>query len=230
MKSNENVTRPSPTSAVALSDEEAVERVRAGDTTAFEALMRRHNQRVYRVVRAVLNREDDVEDVMQQAYVNAFRSLRKFEGRSAFSTWLTRIAVNEAIRKRQTDATNAAAAGRSERMIDAMPSPDPDPERAAYGRELRVLLERAIDALPEAYRLVFVLRDVEGLSTSDTAATLDVGEEAVKTRLHRARAMMRRGLMQRVGETTAQAFQFHLSRCDRLVAAVLAEISRESAA
>ena len=210
-----------------LSDADVVARVRAGETALFEILMRRHNQRVYRVARAVV-KEADAEDVMQQAYINAFRHLHQFEARAQFSTWLTRITLHEALaRRRRSQAHPATAVTDGDEhgeLMDALIAPQPDPERQAYAAELAHLLESAVDALPEAYRIVFALRGVEGLSTSETAAGLSLGEEAVKTRLHRARAMLRRALAEQLGAASAQAFQFHASRCDRVVSAVLAKI------
>jgi RNA polymerase sigma-70 factor, ECF subfamily len=220
-----------PVSAAAVSDAEIVRRVRAGDYQAFEILMRRHNQRIYRAARAVLRDESDIEDVMQQAYIKAFTHFHQFEERSQFSTWLTRIALNEAFgRRRKMRFSESMAAmpsdeeGRGE-FMETIASSQPDPERQAYAQELHRLLERAIDALPETYRTVFILRAVEGLSTSETAEGLGVGEEAVKTRLHRARAMVRRNVTARIGGAATGAFQFHAPRCDRVVAAVLARIS-----
>ncbi len=207
-------------------DSEIVRRVKDGEIELFEVLMRRHNQRIYRVARAVVRNEVEAEDIMQQAYVNAFTHLAQFEERSQFATWLTRIAVHEALARRRR-ARPTIAVDSEDTPMDTLTSGDPDPERQAYASELRRLLERSVDRLPEAYRLVFVLRDVEGMSTAETAEGLDIGAEAVKTRLHRARAMLRRDLFQRAGGASAGAFHFHLSRCDRVVAAVFARI-RES--
>jgi RNA polymerase sigma-70 factor, ECF subfamily len=161
---------PSPAIDVSsqLSDAQVVARVRAGERALFEVLMRRYNQRLYRVVRAVLRDEGEVEEVMQQAYVNAFVHLHQFEERSQFSTWLTRIALNEAFaRLRKARYVNATPpAGGDESDLAAA---DSDPERQAYAQEVRALIEQAIDALPETYRLVFVLCQIEGLSTSETS-------------------------------------------------------------
>ena len=219
--------------AAALPDEEIVRRVRAGDSAVFEILMRRHNQRVYRVVRAVVKDEADVEDVMQQAYINAFTHLHQFEDRSQFSTWLIRIALHEAFgRRRKTQrAETTTARNRSDadddrgEFMDTLTSPEADPERQAYAQELHRVLEAAVDTLPETYRTVFMLRDIEGLSTRETGQGLGLGDEAVKTRLHRARVMIRRAVTVRIGEVAAGAFQFHAPRCDRVVSAVLARVS-----
>ena len=203
-----------------MTDAEIVERVRAGETALFEILMRRHNQRIYRVARAVIKDEADTEDVMQQAYINAFTHLSQFQDRSQFSTWLTRITVHEALARRRKWKPEET----SEDVMETLTSPQPDPERQAYAAELRRVLEAAVDSLPETYRLVFMLRDIEGLSTSETAAGLELGDEAVKTRLHRARAMVRSAITERIGASTAEVFAFQAPRCDRVVAAVMAEI------
>jgi len=205
-----------------LSDSEIVRRVRAGDLASFEILIRRHNQRLYRAARAILRDETEVEDVMQQAYINAFTHLHQFEERSRFSTWLTRIAVNEAIGRRQRMQQATHANGDE---VATATSPQPTPEHLAYAGELKQLLEEAVDGLPDAYRVVFMLRDIEGLSTSETGEALDLGDEAVKTRLHRARAMLRHAVASRIGDAAVSAFRFHAPRCDRVVAAVLSRIS-----
>jgi len=217
--------------AAALSDEEIVRRVRAGETSLFEILMRRHNQRVYRTARAVLRDESDVEDVMQQAYVNAFTHLPQFEARSQFSTWLIRITLHEAFARRRKLRSRDPMAARSWMPVEdegevmaTLTAPEPDPERQAYAGELGRVLEAAVDSLPDAYRVVFMLRDIQGLSTSETADGLGLGDEAVKTRLHRARVMVRRAVTARIGAASADAFPFHAPRCDRVVAAVFASI------
>lgn len=196
----------------------------------FEILMRRHNQRIYRVARAVVKDEAEVEDIMQQAYVNAFSHLHQFEERSQFSTWLTRITLNEAFarRRKMRPASLAEECDLDDdhgELMETLTSPQADPERQAYAQELTRMLEAAVDALPEAYRTVFVLRDIEGLSTSETGEGLGLGEEAVKTRLHRARLIVRKIVTDRIGAAAAGAFQFHAPRCDRVVAGVFATIT-----
>jgi len=211
----------------ALSDVEVVRRVREGETALFEILMRRYNQRLYRVARAILKDDAEAEDVMQQAYLNAYMHLDQFAERAAFSTWLTKIAVYEAIAR---SARPGAAASRTsvESGEDAMvhiQDSQPDPEHQAFATELRSLLESAVEGLPEPHRIVFTLRQIEGLSTTETAECLDISEENVKTRLHRARALLRADLLARAGAVTSGAFQFHLSRCNRVVAGVFEKIS-----
>jgi RNA polymerase sigma-70 factor (ECF subfamily) len=204
-------------------DEEIVRRIVGGDAALFEILMRRHNQRIYRAVRAVLRADDDAEDVMQQAYLNAYQHLHQFAGDAQFSTWLTRIAVNEALGRRRK-RTRARDQGTAEVDISLVESNTPDPEQEASNSELRDVMEREVAALPDAFRVVVVMRDVEGLSTAETATCLGISEDLVKQRLHRARAMLRENLYQRVGVTLASLFAFGNARCDRVVAAVMARI------
>jgi RNA polymerase sigma-70 factor (ECF subfamily) len=209
-------------------DSEIVGRVRAGEHALFEVLMRRHNQRIYRAARAVIKDEAEVEDVMQQSYINAFTHLHQFEDRSEFSTWLTRITLNEAFARRKkmkrAESLTAQAGDEAGVVMETIRSAQPDPERQAYAQELGRVREHAGEELPESYRTVFMLRDVEGLSTSETSAGLGIGDEAVKTRLHRARAMIRRSVTERLGALTGSTFQFQAPRCDRVVAAVLEQI------
>lgn len=204
-------------------DEELVRRIVDGDAALFEILMRRHNQRIYRAVRAVLRADDDAEDVMQQAYLNAYQHLHQFAGDAQFSTWLTRIAVNEAL-GRLRKRTRALDQGTEHVDISLVESDTPDPEQQASHSELRDVMEREVAALPDAFRTVVVMRDVEGLSTSETAECLGISEDLVKQRLHRARAMLRENLYQRAGVTLASLFAFGNARCDRVVAAVMARI------
>jgi RNA polymerase sigma-70 factor (ECF subfamily) len=206
-------------------DEQIVRDVLDGKTAMFELLMRRYNERVYRAARAIVRDEDEAEDVMQQAYVNAFTHLRQFNGSALFSTWLIRIAINEALarvrRKGRYEAFDDAPS-----TVDLLMSMNPseNPERQAFAGELRDLLESAIDVLPNGMREVFVLREVEGMSTLEVAECLGVSEDVVKTRLSRGRATLRRVLMERTGATASEAFRFYRPRCDRVVAAVLAKI------
>jgi RNA polymerase sigma-70 factor (ECF subfamily) len=207
------------------SDEEVVWRVRAGETALFEILMRRHNQRIYRIVRGILDDDGEAEDVMQDAYVRAYQHLGQFEGRSTFVTWLTRIAMHEAFAraerlKRQTSLND-------DELIADMNStlaPTDSPERNVANRELQLALEAAILSLPPKYRTVMMMRDVEELSTAEAASVLEISEEAVKTRLHRARALVRRALYKQSGVCARELFPFPATRCNRVVAAVLVRI------
>jgi RNA polymerase sigma-70 factor (ECF subfamily) len=196
-----------------LSDEQIVEKVLAGQTALFEVLMRRHNERLYRAARAIIKDESEAEDIMQQAYVNAYTHLRQFDGRSQFSTWLTRIAVHEALaRARRRGRYTSMDTEDSWDPIAMTTAPTPDPERLAF------------DRLPDGAREVFVLRAVEGMSTQEVAAALDVSEAVVKTRLSRARAALRRALSAQLEAAASDRFRFLRPRCDRVVAAVLARI------
>lgn len=205
-------------------DPEIVARVVAGDVALFEILVRRHNQRIYRAVRAILRGDEEVEDVMQQAYLNAYQHLAQFAGDAQFSTWLTRIAVNEALARRRKQG-NAFMQGEEEVMLRLVDETTPDPERGASAAELRELMEREVAGLPDAFRAVIMLRDVEGMSTAEAAAVLEISEDLVKTRLHRARTMLRDNLYRRAGVTLQSAFVFGNARCDRVVAAVMSKIS-----
>jgi RNA polymerase sigma-70 factor, ECF subfamily len=206
-------------------DDEVVAEIRGGNRASFEVLMRRYNQRLYRVARAIVGDDAEAEDVMQQGYVNAYLHLEQFAERALFSTWLIRIVINEALSRVKT-------AGRMQRLddlsngtgatIDRMRSPEPDPEQRAYSSELAQVIEKAVATLPDTFRGVFVLRDIEGMSTLETAECLGLNADTVKTRLHRARALLRRELTARVGASASAAFRFHASRCDRVVAAVFA--------
>ena len=210
----------------ALTDEDIVADVLGGHAALFEILMRRHNERVYRAARAILKDDSEVEDVMQQAYVNAYAHLRQFNGRAKFSTWLTRIAINEALarvrRVRQYESVDENTEDMESKMNRVAAA---DPERQAVAGELRAVLESAIDRLGDGAREVFVLREVEGMSTAEVAAALDVSEDVVKTRLSRARGAIRRDLLARTGSSAPDVFRFYRPRCDRVVTNVLGRIA-----
>ena len=213
----------------ALSDEQVVVQVLSGHTAMFEVLMRRHNERLYRAARAILRDDSEAEDVMQQAYVNAYSHLGQFDGRARFSTWLTRIAIHEALgrarrRGRYTTMDPETPSGR------AVTSTGPDPEHLAFSHELGALLESAIERLPDGTREVFVLRQIEGMSTEAVATALDVSEDVIKTRLSRARAALRRHLSDQAGSVATGVFRFHQPRCDRVVAAVFARLFHQATA
>jgi RNA polymerase sigma-70 factor (ECF subfamily) len=199
-------------------DESIVARLKAGEPALFEVLMRRHNQRLFRAARSIVRDDDEAEDVMQEAYVQAFRKLDQFEGRAKFSTWLTRIVVNEAlarVRKRRPH---------SEREGDTVVSHVRSPEDDVSNRELGRVLEPLVDALPEQFRSVFVLRAVEGLDVADVAESLGLPEETVRTRFFRARRMLQLQIEQQLMASVPELYQFHLRRCDRIVAAVFERI------
>ncbi len=225
------MTRPAPATLAAsasLSDEEVVRRVVAGEAALFELLMRRNNPRVYRAIRSILRDEGEVEDAMQQAYLQAYAGLAGFQGGSAVSTWLVRIAINEALQRVRRSGQLRPVDDVVLEEEAPMDSP-PTPEDRAASREAVALVEEAIDRLPLHHRTVLVLREVDGLSTGETAECLGVSEAVVKVRLHRARLALREVLMARLGPGAAEAFPFHATRCDRVVAAVLDRILGPSA-
>lgn len=212
-------------------DQEVVDRVRSGDTALYEIIMRRYNQRLYRVTYAILRDDAEAEDVIQDAYVRAYQHLDQFAGYAPFSTWLTRIAVHEALRRlrlrKRSQQFGDIEHDEESFMNDAetnIAETSLDPEQRASNAELGQLLEEAVLDLPEQYRTVIMLRDVEELSTAETAAALDLTEQNVKVRLHRGRAMMRDRLFARVGASGKNAFPFMGLRCDRIVSSVFARL------
>ena len=207
-------------------DEDILERVRAGETALFEVLMRRHNTRVYRAIRSIIRDEAEVEDLMQQAYLHAYENLDRFEGASRFSTWLLRIALNEALMRARKSARLSVVAEPPVDEERGMPATSP--EEHAHDRQVVALLEAAVDSLPDLYRTAFMLREVQGLSTAEAADLLDVTEDVVKTRLHRARGLVRDALLARAGANAGEAFRFFDPRCDRVVGGVMARISAGS--
>ena len=223
-------TEARPIAVETLGDAELAALARQGDGAAFRAIMQRHNRRLYRVARAVLHDDGEAEDVVQETYVRAYAALGDFRGDSSLATWLTRIALNEALgrlrRRRPTVDIETFASARPEARVIPFPlmSPDMDPEQAAARQDVRRLLERAIDALPEPFRIVFVLRDVEELSIEETAAQLGLRPETVKTRLHRARRQLREALDAELASALTEAFPFAGARCARITDAVLKRI------
>ncbi len=202
-----------------------------GNGAAFRTIMERHNRRLYRVARTLLKDDAEAEDAVQEAYLRAFAALPGFRGEASLATWLTRIVVNEALgrmrRRRETTTVEALEEGAEQQsQIIKFPtmSPDADPERAVAQRQIRALLERSIDALPEPFRLVFVLRDVEEMSIDETSASLGIRAETVKTRLHRARRLLREALDEQLASTLKDAFPFAGARCARITQAVLEKL------
>jgi RNA polymerase sigma-70 factor (ECF subfamily) len=207
-------------------DQQVIDQVKAGNTALYEIIMRRYNQRLYRAAISILRDPAEAEDVIQDAYVRAYQHLDQFAGRSAFSTWLTRIAINEALhrlRLRQRDQQIVEFETGEEESMNVT-EPSLDPEQRASIQELGQLLEAAVLELPGQYRSVIMLRDIEELSTAETAAALELTEENVKIRLHRGRAMMRDRLYARVGSQGKAAFPFMGSRCDQVVRGVFTKL------
>ena len=209
-----------------LGDGELVRRVLAGEVALFEVLLRRHDGRVYRTVRAILRDEGEAEDAMQAAWVRAYQHLGEWAGASSFSTWLLRIAANEALgrlrRRSRLVAVNDDGEGSDGGVMDPRAE---DPEERAAAHEAVRLLERAVDGLAAPYRSVYVLREIEELSTEETAEALGLTEEAVKVRLHRARAMLREALGAAIGRAAPEAFQCLAPRCNRMVERDMAAIA-----
>jgi RNA polymerase sigma-70 factor (ECF subfamily) len=212
-------------------DGEVVDRVRAGEIDLFEVLMRRYNQKLYRAARAVFPGDpSEAEDVVQDAWVRAFEHLGQFEGRAQVSTWLVRITLHEAwarARRRRRQAPLEDPAREETPMEPA--NTGSDPEKNAATDEMRAILEGAVAALPETYRTVFVLRSIEDMTTEETAQCLELSADVVKTRLHRARGMLRRELLARAGASAATLYHFAGARCDRIVTNVLARIGASAA-
>ncbi len=217
------------TEAGSLGDDALVALARAGDPAAFREIMRRHNRRLFRAARSVLRDDAEAEDAVQEAYLRAFRGLDGFRGEAGLSTWLTRIALNEALgrlrRRRATlglEAVEAAQEGGGANVV-MFPTAQTggEPEGAAARGEVRRLLEEAIDGLPEAFRVVLVARDVDGTSVEETAQVLGLRPETVRTRLHRARRLLRAALDARLGDALRDTFPFDGARCARLADRVL---------
>jgi len=210
---------------------ELAARAAHGDDAAFEALMRRYNRMLFRTARAILRDDAEAEDALQEAYLQAYRALGSFRGDAELSTWLARIVANEALQRLRKHARRAeivplqpAADAELEQVSDT--ERDRAPEVGAARAEMRRLLETQIDALPDAYRAVFMLRAVEELSVEETAAVLELPPATVRTRLFRARSMLREALAQKIDLACEDAFSFAGERCDRVVARVLARLNQ----
>jgi RNA polymerase sigma-70 factor (ECF subfamily) len=209
-----------------LNDEEAVSRVLKGETAFFEIIMRRYNQRLFRVARAILRDDHEAEDVIQDAYVRAYQHLSQFAGRSTFSTWLTRITIHEALarRRRRGRWEELEAVQKNQDSTPILKSSMPDPEAQTAQAQARQLLQAAIEALPDDYRTVVIMRDVEEMNVAETASSLEVSEALVKTRLHRAHAMLRKELYTRAQGRVTDLYPFLGARCDRMVKSVFERI------
>jgi RNA polymerase sigma-70 factor, ECF subfamily len=214
-------------SAVSADDGELVRRAIDRDDIAFRIIMERHNRRLYRIARGILRNDSEAEDAVQEAYVHAFTHLKGFRGESTLATWLSRITMNEALGRLRKERPAADFESFETHRHEAQIIPFPfsvaadDPERTMAQREILQLVERAADNLPEIFRAVFVMRVIEGMSTEETAALLDLQPETVKTRLHRARQMMRDQLDEQIGPLLMEAFPFAGRRCERLTSAVM---------
>jgi RNA polymerase sigma-70 factor (ECF subfamily) len=221
---------PTPAKPQSLSDEELLVRARLRDEQAVRALTLRYNRRLYRVARSILRNDSEAEDVVQETYVRAFTALDLFRGESGFGTWLTRIAMNEALgrlrRRRPTVDWDTHGEDRIQAEIIQFPGSAAvnDPERTMARSEIRDVLEHSIDDLPDAFRLVFVARVVEGMNVEETAELLGLRTETVKTRLHRARRLLRNTLEEQLGPALTDTFPFDGRRCERLTEMVVRRV------
>jgi RNA polymerase sigma-70 factor, ECF subfamily len=221
--------------APASTDADLVARVHRGDGSAFELIMRRHNRRLFRLARSLLRDDAEAEDVLQEAYVRAYAKLGGLTDPQALPAWLARIVANEALGRLRTAAhvvsleEHRAREEGEDDPVDDLAADQPDPERLAASGELGRLLEAAVDALPEEFRAVFVLREVEGLSTAETAACLALRPGTVKTRLHRARLQLQETVGQHLLACSPTLFEFDGGRCDRIVRRVLARLGQPTA-
>ena len=225
-------------SLTALSDAELASHIGLGDTRALELMMRRHNRLLYRTARSILRDDAEAEDCVQEAYLQAFRSIASFRAESKLSTWLTRIVINQALEKLRKSKREGANVSLDNVVdidghvsgADVTLSESEQPDAAALREEVRRLLERHIDRLPPAFRTVFVLRALEELSVEETATSLGIPAATVRTRFFRARSLLREALENEVDVALAGAFGFEGGRCDRVVAAVLDRLRHSPAA
>jgi RNA polymerase sigma-70 factor (ECF subfamily) len=217
-------SQPAPARA---DDSELVRRAMARDEAAVRSIMQANNRRLYRLARGILRNDGEAEDVVQETYVRAFTHLASFRGDSSLATWLARIAMNEALgrlrRQRPNVDIDKLPPGALEAQIIQFPlsAAVEDPEKSMAQREIQHVVEHAIDELPEAFRIVFITRVIEGMNVEETAEILDIKPETVKTRLHRARAMLRDNVEKKIGPVVMEAFPFAGRRCERLTDAVL---------
>lgn len=210
-------------SAVELSDEQIVQQILEGDTKQFELIMRRHNQRLFRVTFSIVGERGEAEEIIQEAYLRAYTKLHQFSGRAAFATWLTKIAVYEALRrrKRRNNVIDIDALPQKNRESSFMGG---NPETQAFSQELKALLEKTIMEMSDSYRSIFMLREIEGLSTSESADCLGISESTAKVRLHRAKSWLKKRLLSEVHHSKSELFGFAGSSCDRIVDNVLRRI------
>jgi RNA polymerase sigma-70 factor (ECF subfamily) len=227
---------PDQSTTDTTSDAELAQRMSAGDTVTLERVMRRYNQSLYRAARSILKNEQDAEEAVQDAYLKGYRNIGQFHGQAKLSTWLTRIVINEAlVRQRKHRRRAAIIPIDADAAVDsptAEDSPMPkvtsaSPERDAERAEVRRLIERNIDKLPDAFRCVFVLRALEEMTVEETASCLDIAEATVRSRYFRARGLMREAIAREIDLNHEDAFSFAGTRCDRIVAGVMARLAGE---
>lgn len=215
-----------PRSPHGQDDAELVRRALSRDEAAVRAIMQANNRLLYRLARGILRNDAEAEDVVQDTYVRAFTHLEQFRGDSSLSTWLSRIAMNEALGRlrRQKPGVELSELEKSATQAQIIPFPlasNDDPEKSMAQREIQHVVEHAIDELPEPFRLVFITRVIEGMNVEETAELLGLKPETVKTRLHRARNLLRDNVERKIGPVMMEAFPFAGKRCERLTEAVL---------
>lgn len=226
------ITAKDPVTLASPADIDLARAVAAGDQDAFKTLMRRHNQMLFRTARSILRDDREAEEVVQDAYLLAYRGMRHYRGEARLSTWLIRIVANRAIRRRQRLCRDQAIFATGDNTVDEEEIMGEcrfqNPESAAANGELRHLLEIHIDRLPDLYREIFVLRGVEELSNEETAEILGIPQATVRTRFFRARHLLSQALAKDIDEVFGDVYAFAGDRCDRIVAAVLARLQRKS--
>ncbi|WGD50487.1 RNA polymerase sigma factor [Bradyrhizobium sp. CB1650] len=219
--------RTAPGISARTSEAELIDRARARDEAALRLIMQANNRRLYRLARGILRSDSEAEDVVQETYVRAFTHLDGFRGESGLSTWLSRIAINEALGRARGRKSHVEWGALPEATLNAeiiqfpLSSALGDPEKSMAQREIQRVVEHAVDELPEAFRMVFIARVMEGMNVEETAELLGVKPETVKTRLHRARTMLRENVEKKIGPVMMDAFPFAGQRCERLTEAVL---------
>jgi RNA polymerase sigma-70 factor (ECF subfamily) len=226
-------TQPHPAAAAAVDDRAIADRVAHGDHRAFEALMRLHNGKLFRIARATLGDDADAEDALQDAYLDAYRHIGEFRGEAALGTWLSRIVINRSLmrlrsRRRHSNVLPMSGGGSSEERdgveVEVEDTVAASPQEVTLRGEVRRLLESKIDELPVAFRTVFVLREIEDMTVQETADCLSIPAATVRTRLFRARALLREAIARDLDASIGEVFAFAGARCDRIVAAVLERV------
>jgi RNA polymerase sigma factor (sigma-70 family) len=209
-------------------DSELIDKIIQGDKRLYEGIIRKYNQRLYRIARAFIKNEDEIEDVMQETYIKAYQHLKQFEGKSQFSTWITRILINQAnhsLNKEKRVKSHIVTS--SEDIPDIKPSSELTPDQNLMNDEMKKYLEQAIDELPDSLRSVYIMREIEGLSVNETSEALSISIENVKTRLHRAKSTLKDSLFEKAkGEI--DLFHFKMDRCDRIALAVMLQIDKSN--
>jgi RNA polymerase sigma-70 factor, ECF subfamily len=209
-------------------ESDLIDRIINGEKQLYEGIVRKYNQRLYRIARSFIKNEDEIEDVMQETYIKAYLHLKQFEGKSQFSTWLTRILINQANQSLNKEkSVRSHISNSSDELPDIKFSSEPAPDQNLMNDEMKKYLEHAIDELPETLRSVFIMREIEGLSVNETSDALSISIENIKTRLHRAKANLKDSLFEKAkGEI--DLFHFKMDRCDRVVLAVMFQLDKSN--